>query len=140
MDLCWPLRRPCSSDAQDRIVERNRSQLLVETVLDAVQSQLRVGGAKIEEASCLEPLRERSVCSGPDIPFPSRRAAESQEARTQQDEVVGLTVSIHRQPEWYGARPIQKTRQHKHFGSMGGASSKVSEQRQPKLTTTKKGA
>jgi hypothetical protein len=56
--------------------------------------QLRVGGAEIEAASCLEHLRERSVCSGPDIPFPSRRAAESHEARTQQDEVVGLTVSI----------------------------------------------
>jgi len=54
--------------------------------------QLRVAGAEIEAASCLEPLRERS--SGPDIPFPSRRAEESQEARTQHDEVVGLTVSI----------------------------------------------
>jgi len=32
----------------------------------------------------------------------------------------------------------QKTRPHKHFGSMGSASSKVSEQKQPKLTTTKK--
>ena len=36
---------------------------------------------------------------------------------------------------WCKANPKDK-----HFGSMGGASSKVSEQRQPKLTTTKKGA